>query len=154
MLEIVWWWAACVGIWLLTLSSVTTPDLVAAIGCGLPCAVAARAGRRAVGGRWRPRLAWLAWLPPMLASIVADEVRLMALAARRLAGGPEPGEFKEVAMPAGQPGDVAAAHRAAAVMTVSMTPGTFAADADPEEDKLVIHFLVDGPPALERTVAR
>jgi multisubunit Na+/H+ antiporter MnhE subunit len=154
MLELIWWWGACVGIWLLTLSSVTPPDLITAAGCGLLCALAARAGRRAMAGRWRPRLAWLTWLPPLLASIVADEVRVIALAARRLAGGPEPGGFKEVAMPAGQPADVAAAHRAAAVMTVSAAPGTFVVDADPEEGKLVIHFLADGAPSLDRTVAR
>jgi multisubunit Na+/H+ antiporter MnhE subunit len=154
VLEIAWWWGACTGIWLLTLSSVTLPDLITAAGCGLLCAVAARAARRAMGGRWRPRLAWLAWLPPLLASVAADEIRVMALAARRLAGAADPGRFKEVAMPAGERADVAAAHRAAAIMTVSATPGTFVADADPEEGKLVIHFLADGAPNLDRTVTR
>jgi multisubunit Na+/H+ antiporter MnhE subunit len=153
-LEIAWWWGAAIGIWLLTLSSVTTPDLVVATACGLPCALAARAGRRAMGGCWRPRLRWLAWLASLAPAIPADQVRLWRAAARRLAGGEEPGELREIPLAAGEPAAVASAHRAAAIITVSSTPGTYAVDADPEEDKLVIHSLASGWPHLEEKVER
>jgi hypothetical protein len=54
VLETGWWWGAAAGIWLLTLPSVTWPELAAALACGLPCGLAARAGRHAMRARWQP----------------------------------------------------------------------------------------------------
>lgn len=151
-LEILCWWAATVAIWALTLSSVPPQELIAAAICGLPCAVAARAGRKAVGGRWRPRLRWTAWLLPLLVSVPADAGRLLTLTVRRLVTRDRLGELQDYPMPAGEPPDVAAARHALAVLTVSATPGTFVADSDPEEDTIVVHSLVSGPPQLEQVV--
>jgi multisubunit Na+/H+ antiporter MnhE subunit len=151
-LEILWWWAAAVAIWALTLSSVPPQELIAAAICGLPCAVAARAGRKAVSGGWHPRLRWTAWLLPLLLAVPADAMRLLIGTVRWLISRQEPGELQDYAMPAGEPPDVAAARHAMAVLTISATPGTFVADSDPEEDKIVIHTLVSGPPHLERVV--
>lgn len=152
-IEIVWWWAAAVAIWTLTLSSVPDQELVAAAACGLPCALAARAGRKAVAGSWRPRLRWALWLLPLLAAVPADGARLVARTLRQLAGRDGEGELTRVRLPH-EPPDVAAARHAAAVLVISATPGTFVADSDPKEGTLVIHALVSGWPRLERVIRR
>jgi multisubunit Na+/H+ antiporter MnhE subunit len=153
-LEILWWWAAAVATWALTLSSVSHPELIAAAACGLPSALAARAGRKAVGGSWRPRWRWAWWILPLAAAVPADAARLLAVTARRLISRESLGELREIRMPAGEPDDVAAARHAMAVLTISASPGTFVADSNPEEDKIVIHTLISGRPSLEQVVRR
>lgn len=152
--EIAWWWGAAVAIWTLTLSSVPPQELIAAASCGLPCALAARTGRKAVGGCWRPRPRWTAWLLPLLISVPADAVRLLGVTVRQLVTRSDPGELREIKMPAGEAPDVAAARHAMAVLTVSVTPGTFVVDSNPEEDTIVVHTLVSGPPHLEEVVRK
>jgi multisubunit Na+/H+ antiporter MnhE subunit len=154
ILEILWWWAASVAIWTLTLSSVSNPELVAAACCGLPSALAARAGRKAIGARWRPRPRWAAWLLPLLVAVPADAGRLAALTIRRLVTREDVGGPRRIRLPAGEPPDVAAARHAAATLVVSATPGTFIADSDLEEGTLVVHTLVSGWPRLEQVVRR
>jgi hypothetical protein len=158
LLEVAWWMAACTGIWLLTLSSVSWPDLALAAACGLPCAVAARAGRRAVGGSWRPRLGWLAWLGPLAAAIPADLARLFLLAVRpSLAhpGGDAPsGQFRQVRTPEGEPAPVASARHALGTLTISATPGAFVVDSDPAAGTLDLHDLGSGWPPLDQVVTR
>lgn len=153
VLEIAWWWAAAVAIWALTLSSVPGPELVAAAACGLPCALAARAGRKAIACSWRPRPRWAFWLLPLPAAVAADAARLLLFTLRRLAGQDIEGELKRVRLPE-EPPDVAAARHAAAALVLSATPGTFVADSDLEEGTLVIHTLVSGWPWLERVIRR
>ena len=152
--EIVWWWAAAIAIWALTLSSVPPQELIASAICGLPCAVAARAGRKAVGGYWRPRLRWAAWLLPLLVAVPADAARMLAGTIRWFVTRQVPGELQELQIPTGEPPDVAVARHAVAILTISATPGTFVVDSDPEEDKMVIHTLVSGSPNLERVVGK
>src|SRR5947209_10426979 len=152
--EIGWWWAAAVAIWALTLSSVSPQELITSAICGLPCAVAARAGRKAVAGRWRPRLRWTTWLLPLLVAVPADAGRLLAVTIRRLVTREQLGDMREYRMPAGEPPDVTAARHALAIMTVSATPGTFVADSDPEENKIMVHTLVSGRPQLEQVVRK
>lgn len=153
-LEIIWWWAAAVGIWALTLSAVSAPELITAAACGLPCAVAARAARKAVGGAWRPRWRWAGWIGPLAAAVPADAVRLLVVTIRHLVTRESLGQLREIGMPAGEPADVAAARHALAVITVSASPGTFVVDSNPEEDKMVIHTLVEGRPSLEQVVRK
>jgi multisubunit Na+/H+ antiporter MnhE subunit len=152
--EILWWWAAAVAIWALTLSSVSPEELIISAICGLPCAVAARAGRKAVAGRWRPRLRWTTWLLPLLVAVPADAGRLLAVTIRRLVTRERPGDVQEYRLPMGEPPDVAAARHAMAILIVSATPGTFVADSDPEEDTIVVHTLVSGRPRLEQVVRK
>ncbi|MHB1594854.1 MAG: hypothetical protein ACYCO9_09895 [Streptosporangiaceae bacterium] len=154
MLEIAWWWGAAVAIWALTLSSVSGPEVIAAAICGLPCALAARAGRKAAGGRWRPRARWAAWAGPLLVSVPADAARLLAVTVRRLVAGEVPGELHRIRLPTGEPRDVCAARHALAVLAVSATPGTFVVDSNSERDTIVIHTMVSGPPRMEQVVRR
>lgn len=153
-LEVGLWWGLSVGVWLLTLSSVSGPDLYAAVGCGLPCGVAARAGRHAMGASWQPRLRWARWLLPLPAAIVTDGVRVMRCALRGLLGDRQQGELGEVRLATGEPAAVAAAHRALATLTISFTPGTFVLETNPEENMLVIHSMGSGWPQLGRVVRR
>lgn len=154
LVEVVWWWGVAVGVWVLTLSSATLPELVVAAGCGLPCAVAARAGRLTVGGGWRPRWRWLAWLVPLPVAVVADAVRVLAAAVRHLGSDRPAGELREIALPAGEPDQVAAARQALMTLTLSSTPGTFVVDADPKAGRLVVHSLTEGRPRMEDVVRR
>jgi multisubunit Na+/H+ antiporter MnhE subunit len=154
VLEVGCWWGASVGIWLLTLSSVTGPELVAAAACGLPCGLAARAGRHAMQASWQPRLRWARWLAALPAAVVADTGRVLMLAIRGLAGDQQPGGLRQVQLPGGERAAVAAGHRALAALAISLTPGTFVLGTDPEENMLLLHSLATGWPQLDRVVSR
>src|SRR5947209_15209212 len=81
--ELLAWWAATIGVWMVSLSAYSSQDLVVAMGCAVPCAAAAAAARRAVRGAWRPPTSrsWavLLLLPP---TIVADAARVLVAAWR------------------------------------------------------------------------
>jgi multisubunit Na+/H+ antiporter MnhE subunit len=155
VLEVVFWWAAGVGMWLLTLSSISSPELVAAVAAGLPCAVMAVLARRAVGGPLAPRRAWLRWSLPVPAAIVADTVRVLALAAGVLVGRPVPeGDLRSVTLPR-DPDDRAWQNRqAAAAVLVTTSPGTVVVDLDPDSGEMLVHHLGSGRPRLEDVVQR
>lgn len=152
--ELLCWWAATVGVWLLTLSSVTLPDLLVAAACGLPCAVAARAGRKAVGGAWRPRPGWIRWWAVLPLSVLSDTVRVFALAARPRRGPGAKGRVTTVQLPRDGQEAVAAARLALTTLVVSSTPGTFVIADDPQAHRLVVHSLSDRPTLMERVVSR
>lgn len=63
------WWALLVGVWLITLSSITESELIVAVVSALPCAVAARAGGRLA-------LAGAPGLGPMAAVLACRGLRL------------------------------------------------------------------------------
>lgn len=152
--ELLWWWGVCVGVWLLTLSSVGAAELAVAALCGLPCAVAGRAGRIAVGGTWHPRARWVWWPVPLAVVAVADAARVLLVPLRRPRRGESPGELAELHLPGGESPDTAATRRALAILAVSATPGTFVVDSDPERGVLVTHSLVRGRPGIGRVVLR
>jgi hypothetical protein len=138
------WWLATLGIWMLTLSSVHWPDLGFAMGGAIPCAASAVVTRRALGDRWRihrPALGWLLRLP---AAIVFDTVRVLAVPWKPLFGGRlEEGEFIEVPVGRGRAVGPTSA-RAAAILLVSATPGSYAVDDSAQTGRLRLHALVSG----------
>ncbi len=151
-MELVCWWGVATGVWLLTLSSVNVQDLVLAIVCALPCAAVAGVTRRALGGSWRLRPGWLRWIGPLMVSAVADFGAVLAAAASSLAGRPVTGRLEVV--PLDEPGGrTAAGHEALATLVLSATPGSLVADADPEENHLVVHSLGSVGP-LQKAVRR
>jgi multisubunit Na+/H+ antiporter MnhE subunit len=153
--EIVFWVAACTGTWLLTLSSVSTSELVTGPVCALPCAVLAVAARYAVRRSWRPRIGWLRWLLPLPVAVVADTGRVLGVAARALLGRPVPsGQLRTIGLPHDRTAAVRRARQAAAVLLVTAAPGTLVIDIDPEDDDAVLHALGDGRPHLEEAVRR
>ena len=156
-IEILLWWALMVGVWDVTLSGTTVPDISAAAGAGLLSAIAAVAARVAIGGRWRADVRWVRWLPVWAMSVAVDTGAVLALAGRHLRrpvrGRDVHGAFTDIALakPEFASED---AHRALATMALSSTPGTLVYDAEPEDHRLLVHRIVDTKPGLERTVSR
>ena len=154
--EVAVWWALLCGLWLITLSSLSTGEELVAAGCALVAAVAAAGARRAMEGAWRPTVRWVAWAGPVLVAIPVDTVRVLGLAARRVirphtAVGDE---VVRVRLPHRERTAVGAARGALGTFAVSVTPGTVVVDWDQDRGELVVHRLVRGSPSLEQVVAR
>jgi multisubunit Na+/H+ antiporter MnhE subunit len=155
VVEVLVWWALLVGVWDLTLSGTTIPEISAAAAAGLASAVAGTAARRVVHVQGMPVAGWLQrlrWLPVVAIAVVADTVRVLALAGRHLRNRDVCGSFRTVWLRR-EPGGVDM-HRALATLAVTSTPGSLVCDADPEQHSLLEHRLVDGAPNLEEVVAR
>ena len=149
------WWAACVGTWLLTLSSVNTPELVTAIVAGLPCAVVAVLARRAVRGPLSPRAAWLRWLLPVPVAVLADSARVLRIAAGALIGRRIPeGDLRRVTLPRDADDDAWQNRQAAAVVLVAASPGSVVLDIDPDSGEALVHELAAGRPDVLEAVRR
>lgn len=155
LLEALFWEAAGVGIWLLTLSSVSVPELVTAALAAAPVAVVAVAARRAVGGSWALRPRWTAWLLPLPAAVLADTVRVLRIAVTALAGRGVPGgRVREVRLPRDRPASRWRTRQATAAGLVSAAPGTVVLDVDERSGRVLLHDLGSGRPAMEEVVRR
>lgn len=153
--ELVFWWAACVGVWLLTLSSVSLPEVLLATGCALPCAVLAVVARRAVGSSWPVQPGWFPWLLPLPAAIAADGVRVLARAAAVLAGRRmPPGDERTVRLHRDDAPGRWRTRQALATVLVTAAPGTVVLDVDEDSGEMRVHALGDGRPAMEEVVRR
>ena len=152
--EVLWWWAAACGVWLLTLSSVNAAELVVALACALPCGLAAWAARVTLGGRWRPRPQWVWWLAPLAVSAFTDAVRVLLLAVRRHDVDRGAGRLVDVPLPHSDAEDVATGRAAVATLVLSSTPGTLVVQGDPERGVLTLHSLVPSGSILEKAVRR
>ena len=135
LLEVAWWMAACTGVWLLTLSSVSWPDLVVAGGLRR-CPARSRPGpgagpSAATGGPgcagWPGSARW-----PLPSRPTWPGCSWWRRARRRpRAGDGPPGRFQRVTMPPGEPVPVASARHALATLTISASPGSLVIDSDP-----------------------
>jgi multisubunit Na+/H+ antiporter MnhE subunit len=153
--EVALWWVACTGTWLLTLSSVSLPELVAALAAGLACAVLAVLARRAVRGPLRPRAAWLRWLLPVPVAVLADSVRVLSVAAGVLVGRRVPdGELRRVVLPRDRSDDDWQNRQSAAVVLVAASPGSVVLDIDPDSGEALVHELATGRPDVLAAVQR
>src|SRR4051812_7595828 len=102
--EVVFWEAACTGLWLLTLSSISLSEALVAAACGLPSAVLAVVARRAVGGSWPVQPRWTRWLLPLPVAVVADGGRVLGRALAVLGGRRVPsGEIRPVQLDPDRP---------------------------------------------------
>lgn len=140
--EVLPWWLGLTGLWVLTLSTPSWPEIAAAAVAAVPCAFAARAARRAVGGAWRPRAGWLRWLLAIPGTAVRESGRALVKVVRQ----PSAGRFDTVGLPA-EPDDVHDARAACAAALVGCTPGTMvvATPENPSADReLVVHRLLEG----------
>jgi multisubunit Na+/H+ antiporter MnhE subunit len=150
VLELLVWWVATTGVWIVSLSAYASQDLIAALACGLPCAILAVLARRAVRLAARPPGELLRWLAALPWSIAVDTARVLALPWRPKARSTA-GEFRR--MPIGPPGTSAAAvgRRSAAALLMSSTPGAYVVDVDPDTGTALVHAV--GPQSLiERQV--
>jgi multisubunit Na+/H+ antiporter MnhE subunit len=144
-----------VGTWLLTLSSVNTAELVAAVAAGLPCAVVAVLARRAVRGPLSPRAAWLRWLLPVPVAVLADSARVLAVAAGALVGRRIPeGDLRRVTLPRDRSAGDWQNRQAAAVILVSASPGSVVLDVDVDSGEALVHVLTTGRPDVLKAVQR
>ncbi|WP_185981830.1 Na+/H+ antiporter subunit E [Skermania sp. ID1734] len=150
--ELLSWWAVAVLVWILTLSSVSWPEVISAAACAVPCAFAARAGRRAVRATWRPRASWIHWLAPVAAAIILDTLRLAALTIRSPRRLREHKDLSTLELPA-DVNATAPSREALATLAISSTPGSLVVDRT-KQSGLLIHVLVSGWPHLERRVRR
>jgi multisubunit Na+/H+ antiporter MnhE subunit len=149
--ELLAWWGVTTGVWIVSLSAYASQDLVAALACGLPCAVMAVLARRAVRLAARPPAETLRWLGALPWSIAVDTVRVLALPWRP-ASRSSAGRFRRT--PLGPLGESATAvgRRTAAALLISATPGSYVVDVDPDTGTALVHAV--GPRSLiERQVA-
>lgn len=153
--EMLAWSVLMVGLWVVTLSAATVPEIVAAAVAGVASALGAIAARLALGGHWRVEARWSRWLVAWCGSIAADTVAVFALVARHLRDRDVVGDFAEVALKR-TPGDPASEdmHRALAALVLSSTPGSVVYNSDPRGHRLFVHTIVDTPPDLEAAVSR
>lgn len=149
--ELLVWWGVTTGVWIVSLSAYSSQDLVAALACGVPCAVMAVLARRTLRLAARPPAEAWRWLAALPWSIAVDTVRVLALPWRRGARS-SAGQFRN--MPLGPSGTSAGAvgRRAAAALIMSATPGAFVVDVDPDTGTALVHALGPASP-IERQVA-
>lgn len=140
--ELVVWAGLCFGVWLLTLSSVTSQDVLLALPAAVLAAICAVGGRRVAGGRWRLRPAWARWYLGLPVAILFDTVKVLALvySARR-----NYGRTETIDLPDDEEHDVAAGRCAVGAMAMSASPGTYVVDADPDRRRMTVHTV--GSPA-------
>lgn len=144
------WGVVCLGVWVVTLSTITVPELVLGALVAAACGALGAAARRALGIRgvlpWR----WLRSVALLPAAVPLDAIAVL----RSLRHG-EAGRMERVHLNGAQ-GDGAAAEgrRAAYVLLVSASPGSVVLDVDPASGVAVVHVLGAGPPHVVQRAAR
>ncbi|HWD06816.1 MAG TPA: Na+/H+ antiporter subunit E [Amycolatopsis sp.] len=135
-LEVGAWWCGLAGLWLLTLSTPSVPELVAGALAALCGAAAAVGARRALGGRWQFAPGWLRWLGPLPVAAVRDSVAALVTVVRD----PEAGRVERVRLPA-EPRPRHDGRLAAAALVFGCTPGTMVVAGASGSGELVVHRL-------------
>ncbi|WP_116204704.1 Na+/H+ antiporter subunit E [Amycolatopsis circi] len=143
--EIPLWWLALTGLWTLTLSTPSAPELIVGAGAAAVCAVAARSARRAMNGSWHPKLDWLTWLIPLPKAAVSESVAALRTVFRR----PSAGKFEKVTVPAA-PRAEHEARLAVATVVLGCTPGAMVVASPPDRTDVVIHRMLPGSGTLDR----
>ena len=143
------WWAVTFAVWQATAPTVTGSELIVGAVCSLACALAAPWLRRANDGVWKPRLAWMRWLPMMLGQLPADMWRVW----RRSVTKSLRGRLIRLDLP-DERKQVSATRRAIGLLALGATPSTVIVESDPEENALVLHRLRGSPDRLDSAVKR
>jgi multisubunit Na+/H+ antiporter MnhE subunit len=151
-LEALVWWAACLGVWLVSLSALSGGEILVATVASLGPAVLAVVVRETAGNTWslrrvRPdrrlpgRLGAVALLPVVL---VADTIQALGSVPAR-----HQGRFRRVRVTDAR-GDAPdnRGRRAVATLAVSVTPGSVVADIDPETGEALVHVLSEHGPDM------
>lgn len=147
--EIVAWWAVTFSVWMISLSAAPLQEYLLAAGCGLGCAVAAFWARRALDASWSLRLRWLKPLAAVPLMAVTDAAQVLWAVARP---GQPGGRFETVRTRAIDDVPEARSRRAVATWFMSVTPGSYVLDADPDSGDLLIHSLAHRGPRMEKQV--
>jgi multisubunit Na+/H+ antiporter MnhE subunit len=130
--------AGCLGIWLLSLSSVSDEELLVGILCALATGVLAVAATRAAKVHWSVRAIPVRPLLRVPLAVVGDAVQVLL---RPIPGLDRPA--KVVTYDLDQRGDSAAAttRRVVTVLAVTSAPGSLVLDLDAESGRLTLHSL-------------
>ena len=152
LLEGLFWWAACAGLWVLTLSTVPLPELLLGLVIAVPCASMAVAGRRAAGNAWKVEPGWLKAVALLPLAIVTDSIRVLVTA---LPGRRRPGAFttKRIAGGAGEE-PIHNGRRALATWLTSATPGSIVTTIDVSSGDALVHVLVGGRPRMDEAAMK
>ncbi|WP_409179589.1 Na+/H+ antiporter subunit E [Amycolatopsis sp. VS8301801F10] len=143
--EILLWWLALTGLWILTLSAPAIPELLAGAGAAAVCAVAARSARRAMNGAWQFKAAWLTWLAPLPKAALSESIAALRAVFQR----PSAGNCEKVTVPA-EPRAQHEARLAVATVVVGCTPGAMVVASPPDSTDLVVHRLLHDSATLDR----
>ena len=145
------WSGTSLGIWLLTLSSLSWGELAVGAACSLAVGVIAVATQRAVGARWAPTASALRPVLAVPLAIVTDAVQVLTLPFRR----PDArGRFERVDINAAGPSPEAATRRAIATLATTVTPASLVVDIDGDSGDMTIHSLPTRGPHVEKGFAR
>jgi multisubunit Na+/H+ antiporter MnhE subunit len=147
MAEIVVWWAIACSIWMISLSEAPLQEYLLAVGCGLPAAMAAFWARRAVQDSWTVRAEWVKPLMMLPLILVSDAAQVFLAVVRP---GQPGGRFITVQTPAAGNSSRARSRRARDVFFMSVTPGSYVLDADPDTGEMLVHSLASKGPRMER----
>ncbi|MGW7534378.1 hypothetical protein [Amycolatopsis sp. NPDC054798] len=147
--EILLWWLALTGLWTLTLSAPSAPELLAGAGAAAVCALAARSARRAMRGSWHLKTRWLRWLAPLPKAAVSESVAAL----RTVFHQPSAGKFETITVPE-TPRAEHEARLATATVAVGCTPGAMVVASPPDSTRVVVHRLLPGPSATLDRVTR
>lgn len=148
---VVAWTLVTWGIWLISLSAVSSEDLLVGGLCALACGVVAEAVRRAVEGRWRLSADLLTGVAAVPVAVVLDTLSVLAAPIRP---GRREATVRRIHIGAQGESDRARGRRAIATALTSMSPGTVVLDADPEDGSLVVHSLAPAGPSVAERFAR
>lgn len=152
VVEVIFWWGACLGVWLISLSAISGQELLVSVIVSLPCGVVALVGRLAASNRWGLRPSWLKGLAVVPFAIVNDAFQVIFQVFR--SPGRE-GEFIRIPVNGGAgDGPTADGRRAVATMLTTLTPSSIVADIDPDSGEALVHVISVRGPHMERVAAR
>lgn len=147
--EVVAWSAVAFSVWMITLSIAPLQEYLLAGVCGFLCGLTAFWARRALGASWSLRPAWLKPLLAVPFVAVTDLVQVLLAAVRP---GRPGGRFITVSTGAVDDGPRARSRRALATWFLSVTPGSYVIDADPDTGRLLVHSLTRRGLRIEKLV--
>ena len=147
--EVVAWWAVAFAVWMISLSAAPLQEYLLAVGCAFPCALAAFWARRALEASWMLRPGWLKPLLAVPVIAVSDAAQVLFAVVRP---GQPGGRFTKVGTGAVDDVPTARSRRALATLFMSITPGTYVLDADPDTGDLLVHELAHRGPRMEKLV--
>jgi multisubunit Na+/H+ antiporter MnhE subunit len=150
--EVLFWWGACLGVWLVSLSAVSGQELLVAVLVSFPCGVVALVGRLAASNRWDFDPGWFRGAVVLPFAIVNDAVQVLVRVLHERGGG---GDFVKIRITEGA-GDSprAEGRRAVATFLATMTPASIVADVDTETGDALVHVIRVRGPHMEQVAAR
>lgn len=143
------WTAIAYGVWLMSLSTAPLQELLLAAACALPCGLAAAGARWAIRDSWRFRPGWFRPMLLLPLAIVSDAVQVLFASLRPH---PRSGRFQRVQTGATGDDSLARGRRALITGLVTVTPGSYVLDVDPDSGEMLVHSLSFRGPRMERTV--